>query len=52
MKSSCLHCLDQERIQDLNLPQLACLLPVAAAVAVVVVVAAAVFAAVVNLAAE
>jgi hypothetical protein len=45
--------LDQERIQDLNLPQLACLLPVAAAVAVVVVAAAAaVFAAVVNLAAE
>jgi hypothetical protein len=43
--------LDQERIQDLNLPQLACLLPVAAAVAVVV-AAAAVFAAVVNLAAE
>ncbi len=51
MKSSCLHCLDQGRIQDLNLPQLACFLPVAAAVAVVV-VAAAVFAAVVNLAAE
>jgi hypothetical protein len=46
--------LDQERIQDLNLPQLACLLPVAvaAAVAVVVAAAAAVFAAVVNLAAE
>jgi hypothetical protein len=45
--------LDQERIQDLNLPQLAWLLPVAVAAAVAVVAAAAaVFAAVVNLAAE